>query len=438
MNWEQLASNKPVSAYSIYSGVLEYPEKIIKQLKTGERFGFEDWEIHEKPDNSSSEDIIKGFNNFYYKNYVNTIFPQKHKLEVLSFSSDFAEKTFRLSRKINTNQEITIRQGSTERNFTIPFEYIDVFLFPREIAFYCFKCDLSEFSFDEITLINNYFRNTGTSGDIAFIKEWIDFLRVKNTDDTNSEMVSFGNKLKVFSLIEHDLELSKEEENLLLYDLGTCVPIGSAAGVVPHFKPSEEFLTELIDQNKLSVFSNWSALCLLDTFTGFFQKGALNNFIWENGYFNLLYLQSLYVKNYLFKMNKIFYRKGQNHQKLEDELFRFNKYYNPAHISYNFLPTAIYKKIRSSLAINEELEQLRAGIERSNEKFKEKRDRKTNNILTIITILATFSVIWDFAQWLDDVLSGKETSINILSSSLTASFVIVLLVFFIKNRKDKD
>ncbi len=430
MDWKDFATKKPLNAYSIFCGVLEYHESILKKIKSGERYGFDDWEIHVNPDNIDSEKIIKGFNRFYYESFVKTIFPDSDKQ---NFNSDFAKKTFRLSRKIDKIVPLTIRQGKSEHVFNVKFEYLDLFFFPREIAFYCFKCDLSEFSYDEITLINSYLRNAGVTEDTEFLYDFLSFLEPSDDTSSNTNSLSFGNKLKVFLLVEHEEDMTGEEESMLLYDLGVCAPIGSASGTHSYFQPSEEYYRELITENRISVFNNWSALSLFDTFTGLFRKGALNNFVWENGYFNLLYLQSLYVKHYLFKINKIFHSKDAGHQELEDEFFEFNKYYNPSHISYNFLPSLIFNKIRDSLAISDELKQLTKGIKRASQKSKEKSDRVINKILTIIGILAVFSVIWDISEWINKLFSGSTASYNIMSGSLTLVVLFIFGIFFIRN-----
>jgi hypothetical protein len=215
--------------------------------------------------------------------------------------------------------------------------------------------------------------------------------------------------------------------------LGVCAPIGAAAGTNSFFSPSDEYLQELIENNRISVFKNWTALALFDTFTGLFKKGAFDNFGWEIGYFNLLYIQSLFVKNFLFKINREFYSKGSNQQALEDLFFNFNKTYNQSHISYNFLPPLLYHKIRFSLAVNDELSLMKDGIERANIKFKEKRDKLINDILTVIALLTIFSVIWDLSEWVNKLISVETFTYNLISGSLTGVVSLTLIIFLIRN-----
>jgi hypothetical protein len=438
MDWNQLASSKPITAYSIFCGVLEYPENVLKEIKSGNKYGFKDWEIHENPYHQSSEEIIRNFKDYYYESFVDTVFPHFKSSDKQQLNSDFAKQTYRLSLKIDQQHPIQIKKKETATNYNVYFEYLDLFFFPDGVVYYCFKCDFSSFSFDEITLLNNHIRNADKLEDMDFLKTHLSFLQTTAIASKNTDIQSFGNKLKVFSVIEYNAQLTKEEENMLLYDIGACVPIGSASGEKPYFQPSEDYFNDLIENNKISVFNNWSALTLFDTFTGLFQKGALYNFNWENGYFNLIYLQSLYVKNHLFKVNKAFYATGAKHQQLDDDLFEFNKYYNPSHISFNFLPSIIFNKIRYSLAIDNELNLLKEGIERANRKSKEKRDKTINNILRIIALLAVFSVIWDVSEWLNKIFSGGTTSYNIISGSLTVIVLLIFGIFLLKNYRKKS
>jgi hypothetical protein len=432
--WKDFASSIPEQACSIYCGVLEYEDQILEDIQSGEEHEFLEWEPHVNPDNTDPDTILKDFNRFYYESFVNCIFPDKEQSDHPLYNEDYALKTVRLSRRIDQSMPVTIPRRGV---FNIKFEHLDLYFFPHNIVFYCFKCDLKGFSLDEITLINSSLRNSGHTEELDFLYKPLAFLSPRKTGHHVDHKLSFGNKLKVFSLIEHNLELDKKEENMLLYDLGVCAPIGSADGSKPFFQPSDEYLKKLIAQNKISVFDNWSALALFDTFTGLFRKGALDNFSWENGYFNLLYIQSLFVKNYLFKTNKAFYAEEKHHQVMEDEFFKFNKYYNPSHISYNFLPAIIYNAIRRSLAVDDELKVLREGIERWNKKGKEKRDKMINDVLTMIALLAVFSVIWDLSEWLNKLFSGSTTSYMIMSGLLTFVVLAVLIAFLFKNRRRK-
>lgn len=81
----------------------------------------------------------------------------------------------------------------------------------------------------------------------------------------------------------------------ILYDMGNVSVIGSAKGV-GIFAPSESYLKEQLANNKISVFKNWSALALYDTFTRISTDFPDTFKSWEYDYFNL------YIHMYLFKI----------------------------------------------------------------------------------------------------------------------------------------
>lgn len=82
----------------------------------------------------------------------------------------------------------------------------------------------------------------------------------------------------------------------------------------------------------------------------------LNN--WTDTYFRLIYIHSLFLKFYLFRLNIRFRKNLSDISQLEDELVSFESAYCFHKISYNFLPLAIYKSIDSGLEISEERSQL--------------------------------------------------------------------------------
>lgn len=436
MQFPEIAKKIPTIAQTIFSGVTEYDDRILEGNHITEN-GFDKWEVHDNPFDDLSENVIRNFNNFYYESFINSIFPNFKNSGKKYFDKDLAEKTKRYTKKINSG--IVIIQTSGEETFEYPIhiEYLDLYIFPENIAIYSFKCDLSNQTFDQLTFIINQIRNTGLNGPLQFLADQLKFLDGGANSTMQAMGISFGNKLKAYSLIEHNLNLQKENEFKLLYDLSTCSPIGSASGNIKDFQPSDEYLELLKEHNLISIFDNWSALCLFDTFTALFKPKALKKFVWENAYFNLIFLHSLYVKHYLFRINKKFFLEGSDKQELEEEFYRFDKYFNLKQISFNFLPQIIYNKVRGGFEIDEELEQLKDSIERANAKDKSKRDKRINDVLTVIALLTVFSIIWDVSEWINKLFYGNDKTYNLLSGILTGVVIIVLIVFLMKNYRKK-
>jgi len=298
--WEKISNSKPSRAITLFCGVMDYEDDISKKVQSCIDQKFKLWEIHVKPDELESKTIIRNFNKFYYESFVNSIFPDSDNSGKQYYNSDFADKTIRYTRSLDQRVPVTFTTKDAVITYDIRFEYLDLYFFPHGIVVYCFKCDLSDHTFDEIRFINGQLRNSGTIPDMKFLYDNLSLLETKDQKEKGS--MSFGNKLKLFTLIEHNLEISKDDENMLLYDIGTCAPIGTAAGEAPFLEPSPEYYMELVDRNRISVFNNWTALCLFDTFTGLFNKKALNDFVWENGYFNLLYVAFENILTYLIAL----------------------------------------------------------------------------------------------------------------------------------------
>lgn len=425
-----LSQQKCGKALTIFCGVCEYDEKSLQALRDGKTKSFSEWKFHVNPNNLSKEELLRRFNTIYYESFISSIFPEYSRTEKKYSNEAFASHTLQLTREINEEYQLTVRKQGEKLEKTVKVEYIDLFLFPGYIAIYCFKCSLEGKTYDDITLLDNHIRNNAVN-EFSFITESLSLLKA----GPHENLLVFGNKLKSFNLVELDQELSEEEEKHLLYDLATSSPVGSGSGEVSWLQPTPVYLEELWTNNAINVFDNWKGMCLFDSFTGLFRKGVLekNTFIWENAYFNLIFLHSIYLKHYLFRINKKFYLEDTNKQKLEDEFYEFDKYFNLKQISFNFLPQIIYSKIRHGLDIEDELTQLKTSIERANGVEKSRRDKSINNVLTIIALLTVFSIIWDLSEWFNKIFFNSDRSYIAISVSLTVAVSILLLVFLLKN-----
>ena len=100
-----------------------------------------------------------------------------------------------------------------------------------------------------------------TKGEIDFIKtiNWIEencLSGIKIASDSQSPKVEVdeysGSKFKLFTLLDIEETISKEQTEELLYDIGCVAKIGSA-GSNEDFSPSVDYYNSLL-ANKISVF----------------------------------------------------------------------------------------------------------------------------------------------------------------------------------------
>ena len=111
-------------------------------------------------------------------------------------------------------------------------------------------------------------------------------------------LMECGNKLKIF----HTIECLEKPEGEFSFD-----NLLYGGGTLSVFKPgapmgfSDEYYKSILSGNKLSIFNNWKALALLDTFTIviYETKDHLLE-LWNKEYFEKLYLHSLFRKFFLF------------------------------------------------------------------------------------------------------------------------------------------
>jgi len=421
-------------ALTIFCGVCEYDEKSFRLLKQAGDHGFLPWEFHVNPNQQSNEKILRLFGDYYYESFISSIFPNFKQSEKNYFNPDFADHTHRLTKPVALTQHVVIPKKGSPIEKDIKIDYLDIFLFPGNIAIYSFRCDFSGMVYDDITLLINHIRNNAPK-EFPFITGNIKWLVSENKTADNA--LIFGNKLKSFTLVEMGQESCDEDEKNLLYDLATCSPVGSAAGLLPFYQPTREYITDLWKKNAVNIFDNWKGLALFDSFTALFRPGILNDFIWENAYFNLIFLNSIFIKHYLFRINKKFYLEETDKEKLEDEFYEFDQYFNFKQISFNFLPQIIYEKIRFGLDIEDEMIQLQQSIQRANNVEKSRRDKKINDVLTIIALLTVFSIIWDVSEWIDKLFFNSTQSYNMISGSLTTVVLFLMAIFLFKNYKKK-
>jgi len=200
-----------------------------------------------------------------------------------------------------------------------------------------------------------------------------------------------GSKYKLFMVLDVPELEDKQLLKSLLFDIGTLGRIGSAINTT-YDSLDKNYISALIKNNVVSVYNNWESLTLLDTMT-FVGKGILDakfkHLTYHNNYY-IIYLYCLFIKYSLQKFN--FEITDLN----EDRRNHFQNYLNKYFfndISYNFLPTEIFNKIKVALNIDNELTLLNNKIVAVGQKVQEKQQEKTNKILGIVTVLSSLSSI---------------------------------------------
>jgi hypothetical protein len=281
--------------------------------------------------------------------------------------------------------------------------------------------------------------------------------------DSLSSLVENGNKLRVYQVINTtDATLRPEDDearSMLLYQLGTLSKV-TKDGETDEYSVAEDYLKRIMDENRITVFRNWDALALMDTFTMHaygLSPGIIDN--WQGTYFRMIYLHALFQKCYLFNLNARFrqsLRKSlspfarlrgllnvSNSEigELTEEYEQFERWCCFHKISYNFLPLELNEAIDKGLEIGEEQEQLAGVLEKEKNRRDAANDKMVNTLLFCLSILTLASAIWDLTCLLDQMYPYSDYLGSTILGYRTVTLLVLLLLggvlYLLFHRKKK-
>ena len=261
-----------------------------------------------------------------------------------------------------------------------------------------------------------------------------------------SLILGSGNKFKLYQVIEIE---TKEITDSLLYEIGTSSPIG-CVGTNHQIAPSKSYFDNIMKTNIVSAFNDWKGLALMDSFTMISNAEKREDwsweqhfYLWNNHYFQLIYLRALLEKTFCFSRNSA-YRMDENTQNLSQEVSDMERYYFYDKISYNFLPNLLYKAIAKGMELKEEREELSKQIKertkQEDEKKKEKEENRRDIITLGLSIFAVFSIAWDLCEIIKDAFTGDydhETAFVIFWCAIGVILVLAAYIFVIKKYANK-
>lgn len=366
----------------------------------------------------------------YYKSLVDSMVEAENQNRP-SFLQSICHYSIDIDSKCEHPFSIYLTKGRAETpyDYTLCICKLHLYFFPHDIVLFALEIDdkgvdLNLMTLGHGSLINLKFGETGNEELYKKMKPLLDLV----DDHEMKHIVKDGNNMKIFQIVEVE---GKEPEDNMLFEIGTFIPIGAVGGT-DGYSPSEKYFTQIINDNSISVFYNWKALALVDSFTVLGVDGY-NKWTWENLYFPLIYIRCIYEKTFCFSRNDMFRidKKGKN---LNKEMMIMEKYYFYDDISYNFLPNMIYKSMSKGLGLKEEKNYLFKQI-------KEKADNNKSIWLSSLSALAVFSVcntlstniknlknlIWD--------VSDYDIIINVVMFGIALLVSVITFCFLYSNRK---
>ncbi len=351
-----------------------------------------------------SDDFEKFSKDFFYPDLRNQFFnndKKRHTILVRENSENSIVDLF--------SYQYDGKTKSKELQLKILDSRLDLFdegfgLFTLNLKVQSDKTDLSKFS-DAAFLARNFETNIEHTD----YEKWHQYIEkeVLLGSSTRGQSVKVdeysGSKYKLFMVLDIPQLDEKEMMKSLLFDIGTLSRIGSAIGNT-YDSMDKDYVQQLIKKNTISVFNNWEGLALLDSFTVVGNKileAPYKKETYSSVYYGI-YLYCLFLKYNLFKYNfEIADLDEDRRSNFQDFLAKY--YFN--YISYNFLPTEIFNKIKTALDIEKELQLLNEKIVAVGQKIQEEQQDRTNKILGIVTVLTSVSSLQPVYDYL---LEGQK------------------------------
>ena len=281
--------------YTIFTGVLEMRPSSINKKKLEQYF--QPWEnrIFE----GNYQPTLNHLKNNYYDSFLLGMLPNL----LDSTSNNNPALLRRYTRKEVQNPLFSV--SIKDQLFPVRCEYFDLYIFPNGLALFFYKLNFKELpSIDDVSDFTYQLRKLSASliidGKELSLKKWLES-QLMPAIKLEKNWDAYIPQLKTYTILDTDEALSIEKQNALLYDLGTVSPIGTAEGNTAN-TPSKEYYSGLIKKHKISVFNNWSAFSLFDTFTMISVKKEDPYRLWEYDYFNV-YLMAIYLKGFIFLAN---------------------------------------------------------------------------------------------------------------------------------------
>ena len=370
-----------------------------------------------------SERELNEAKNFYYPEFADL-----HMSKVKTFSH-----------KVDRDIPLTFRDGSSH---TVRIQELQAYIFPFGIIQYSIRVSQAGQEVQNVLDALFMMRNICTLPQDAageYVKYALaplsEICEAAGNSGEFHALMECGNKLKIF----HTIECQEKPEgefsfDNLLYGGGTLSVFKSGAPM----GFSDEYYKSILSGNKLSIFNNWEALALLDTFTivTYETKEYLLE-LWNKEYFEKLYLHSLFRKFFLFRINGDFRSESRSIAQIRKDLSLFENEYTFPRKSYNFLPEELSRSMEKGLDIDDEIKKVAEIIDKENARREAETGDKMNLFLGVITCLTLFSAIWDFACLMDGVFefsSNIGTATGIRACTMVLIAAICLIAIFVKRK----
>lgn len=382
-------------------------EHILKKSRVclAGRFNAKKGLRHEELDNSPewkrdsmSKDEYEGMKSHYYPSLLRSMIEidDEEEQSVCRYVMKLPEQC--------DNLIVLKKEDGTQISYPCKIKNVLLWFFPYDMILFSIDIEESSDNFFDLTLMHRMWK-AWCSNYEEFHTEGLDNLLKPLTQltpsDNPSQINYLGTKMRQFQVVETKIKKDEFETDTikdeLLYEIATFSTIGVVADAdhTKDFKPSTDYYNQILRDNTISVYSNWKALALNDSFTVL----AINDFFIKHEFkeeFELLYMRCLFEEFYCFDRNNL-YREGQtvNSKEIESEIAYMEQHYFFDDMSYDFLPPLMYRAMAKGLELQKDREQLTQHVKQA---LRESRRERNNSAVNFVQIFALISVVWTIRE----------------------------------------
>ena len=301
----------------------------------------------------------KGLCSLYYKAHIDAMLESDSEFQ--KDRPDFLKGVHHFYYEIPQQEQTVIFVGiKNSLDYEMKICKLHIFTFPFNISLFAIEIDDTGQKLDALTMGHFVLGRWAWEWDKniekvkAKLEEILEPLKLLLPNQDLKNLISEGNKLKVFQTLKLDID---EPHDKMLYEIASCSSIGCIDDKTDRNSPATAYWKSIVENNSVSTFRNWKALALVDTFT---MLGTENSFDEDDCnylYFPLIYVRCLFEKNFCFSRNTL-YREDKADGNLSDQIGLMEQYYFYDSISHNFQPNLLYQAMAKGLGLKEERNEL--------------------------------------------------------------------------------
>lgn len=402
------------SAFLGYIGFFRYNAKLLKQKK---------WKEAYVPATffSQSQSYLE---QKYYMNWLHSMFQcfqqQPNHLELIPAEVN----------KLNASMA-----DDKNQNYTI--EKLEVLLFPKGFGLFVIKTNIRQdhLQWEYIANTANATRQVVLQKDTPLAVQWVEQYVTPYFCKEIKDWRKYNAQLKTITLIDIDQQPTKTNMDSYLFAMGNHISPQNRGNL---YMSSGEYSAKMIEEASIFVFHNWKALCLYDSLTRIaVNLDEKDHFkLWQNEYL-YLYVNVLLNRFFLQHTNDKLVDFTKNFKTLlksRDLFFVLISKYNHYKLSYKFSPNLLYSKFSTAMDIQNEIDAVENKIERLNALSQEKNDKRTQNILAVLTVLSTFFALTEIGK---STFELSERNFY-LFLGIVLLIIVIITFFLLSGRKSNN